>query len=93
MKKDTDDGMLNEMSDDETYIKYQFVKVYNIDFVAADIHQSFKRAQEADSDITIQDFITDSLSVSVENNGDVSMLNIINQPWSKNVLTEIAMFS
>ena len=31
--------------------------------------------------------------MSVENNGDVSMLYIINQPQLKNVLVEIAMFS
>ena len=88
-----DDGMLQELSDDETYLKYQFVKVYSLDFQASDIFNSYIRAKDLDSNLNVQTFIEENVSVSVENNGDVSMLYIINQPQLKNVLVEIAMFS
>lgn len=88
-----DDGMLMELSDEETYLKYQFVKVYNLDFQQSDIYNSFMRAKELNPELDVQEFINSNVSVSVENSGDVSMLHIINQPQLKNVLVEISMFS
>ena len=88
-----EDGMLQELSDEETYLKYQFVKVYNLEFTQSDIYNSYMRAKELNSELNIQEFILSNVSVSVENNGDVSMLHIINQPQLKNVLAEISMFS
>ena len=73
-----DDGLLQELSDDETYLKYQFVKVYSLDFQASDIYNSYIRAKDLDSNLNVQTFIQENVSVSVENNGDVSMLHIIN---------------
>lgn len=87
------DGLLKEMSDDETWQKYRFVKVYNIGFEESDIFNTFKRAREANPELNVQDFILSNVSVSVENSGDVSMLHIIKQPQLKNVLVEICMFS
>ena len=75
-----DDGMLQELSDDETFLRYQFVKVYHLDFHQSEIHNSYVRAKDLDPELTVQDYILDNVSVSVENNGDVSMLHIINQP-------------
>ena len=88
-----EDGMLQELSDEETVLKYQFVKVYHLDFTQSDIYNSYMRAKELDSELNVQDFILSNVSVSVENNGDVSMLHIINQPQLKNILAEITMFS
>ena len=48
-----DDGMLQELSDDETYLKYQFVKVYSLDFQASDIYNSYIRAKDLDSNLNV----------------------------------------
>jgi hypothetical protein len=87
------DSLLKEMSDDGTRQKYKFIKVYNIAFEESDIFNSFKRARDANPELNIQKFIQSNVSVTVENSGDVAMMQIINQPLLKNVLVEISMFS
>jgi hypothetical protein len=81
------------MSDDDTWLKYRFVKVYSIAFEESNLFNDYKMARDLEPELGVQDYIQTNVSVSVENNGDVSMMQIINQPQTKNVLVEIAMFS